>query len=172
MQYNQALALIMGALGTGSLFATIKSRDDYPGVVLSGVGSTLATAVVAVMAWKNANPWIVLGVLGAIVIGMIILSLLTPPRDMSGSGLQDKAFERRAVTLSLALEKGRTIQEGMAILKRVAPDVTVTMRTMETTEDFWAANVGPAVVFRGTSPTQVFVEYDIGLDSNYVTVTR
>lgn len=171
MQYNTALAIILGLLGTGSAFSTVTSRHDRAGIVLSSAGSTLAMAVATFMAWKNATAWIVLGIVGAVAVGLVLLSILVrnPPADSRGI---PQAFVPRAVSLSAAMSNAATIQDGAAAIRRVAPDVKVVVLPYDRASDYWATNAGPAVVFHGTSWTAPLKEYDVGIDTEYITVTH
>lgn len=173
MQYNTALAIVLGLLGTGSAFSTFTSRHDGAGMVLSGTGSTLAMAVATFMAWKNAKAWAVLGIVCAVAIGLVLITILVRNSavDLDESELP-RAFLPRAVSLSAAMSNAKTIQDGVANIRRVASDVKVVVLPANRASDYWATNAGPAVVFHGTSLTQPITEYDIGIDTEYVTVTH
>lgn len=108
-----------------------------------------------------------------VAIGLVLVTLPPTVREAGGTaGISDKAFQRRAVSLSAALSNATTIKDGIATIRRVAPDVKAIMLPYDKASDYWATNKGPTVVFHGTSQTAPLVEYDIGLGTEYVTVVR
>jgi hypothetical protein len=76
MQYSSVTAIVLLGIVAFCGFALHQARTDPSTPMLAGMLSIVTTALAAGLAWRQTNPWVVLGLIGGAFLILVIATLV------------------------------------------------------------------------------------------------
>lgn len=77
MEYSSVTAIVLLTIVAFCSFALHQSRADASTPMLAGILSITTTALAAGLAWRQTNPWVVLGLTGGAFVILVVASIVS-----------------------------------------------------------------------------------------------
>lgn len=89
MEYSSVTAIVLLTIVAFCSFALHQSRADASTPMMAGILSIATTALAAGLAWRQTNPWVVLGLAGG---AFVILVIATIVADRTAASVEAPGF--------------------------------------------------------------------------------